>query len=85
MSLPVARGFARMGVRVLAIAPELFNTPMMEGLPEDVTASIAAAVPFPRRLGDPREYALLVQQVEENPYLNGTTIRLDGAVRLSPK
>lgn len=85
MSLPVAREFARMGVRVLAIAPGLFKTPMMEGLPEDVTASIAAAVPFPARLGDPGEYALLVQQAIENPYLNGTTIRIDGAVRLAPK
>jgi len=85
MSLPVAREFARAGIRVMAIAPGLFSTPMMEGLPDDITAAIAAAVPFPQRLGEPLEYALLVQQIVENPYLNGTNIRLDGAVRLAPK
>lgn len=85
MSLPVAREFAQFGVRVMAIAPGLFNTPMMEGLPEEITARIAAAVPFPSRLGDPHEYALMVEHIISNPYLNGTTIRLDGAVRLAPK
>ncbi len=85
MSLPVAREFARMGIRVVAIAPGLFNTPMMEGLPEEVTDKIATEVPFPQRLGKAEEYALLVQQIVENPYLNGTNIRLDGAVRLAPK
>ncbi len=85
MSLPVAREFSRMGIRVLAIAPGLFNTPMMEGLPEEVTAKIAAEVPFPQRLGEPPEYGQLVAQIVENPYLNGTNIRLDGAVRLAPK
>jgi NAD(P)-dependent dehydrogenase (short-subunit alcohol dehydrogenase family) len=85
MSLPVAREFARMGVRVMAIAPGLFNTPMMEGLPPEVATQIAAAVPFPQRLGEPEEFALMVQQIVENPYLNGTNIRLDGAVRLAPK
>lgn len=85
MTLPVAREFARMGIRVMAIAPGLFNTPMMEGLPEEVAASIAANVPFPQRLGEPDEFALMVQQIVENPYVNGTNFRLDGAVRLAPK
>lgn len=85
MTLPVAREFARAGIRVMAIAPGLFNTPMMEGLPDYVTAKIAEAVPFPQRLGDPLEYGLLVAQIVENPYLNGSNIRLDGAVRLAPK
>jgi len=85
MTLPVAREFARAGIRVMAIAPGLFNTPMMEGLPEEVTAKIAAEVPFPARLGNPHEFGLLVAQIVENPYLNGTNIRLDGAVRLAPK
>lgn len=85
MTLPIAREFARAGIRVMAIAPGLFNTPMMEGLPEDITAKIAAEVPFPQRLGEPQEFGLLVTQIVENPYLNGTNIRLDGAVRLAPK
>ncbi|WP_425099021.1 SDR family NAD(P)-dependent oxidoreductase [Tropicibacter sp. S64] len=82
MCLPVAREMAKMGVRVMAIAPGLFNTPMMEGLPEETTAGIVANVPFPQRLGDPAEYGLMVSQIVANPYLNGTTIRLDAAVRL---
>ena len=85
MSLPVAREFARMGIRVVSIAPGLFNTPMMEGLPEEVTQKIASEVPFPQRLGRPEEYGLMVEQIVENPYLNGTNIRLDGSVRLAPK
>jgi len=85
LTLPVAREFARTGIRVMAIAPGLFNTPMMEGLPEEVTAKIESEVPFPARLGDPKEYGLLVAQIVENPYLNGTNIRIDGAVRLAPK
>lgn len=85
MCLPIAREFARFGVRVMAIAPGLFQTPMMEGLPEEVSAKIAADIPFPQRLGNPEEYALLVEHIATNPYLNGTTIRLDGAVRLAPK
>jgi NAD(P)-dependent dehydrogenase (short-subunit alcohol dehydrogenase family) len=85
MCLPAAREFARFGVRVMAIAPGLFHTPMMEGLPEEVTAKITSDIQFPQRLGDPGEYALMVRQIIENPYLNGTTIRLDGAVRLPPK
>jgi NAD(P)-dependent dehydrogenase (short-subunit alcohol dehydrogenase family) len=85
MCLPAAREFARFGVRVMAIAPGLFHTPMMEGLPEEVTAKITSDIQFPQRLGDPGEYALMVRQIIENAYLNGTTIRLDGAVRLPPK
>ncbi len=85
MCLPAAREFARSGIRVMAIAPGLFHTPMMEGLPEEVTAQITANIPCPPRLGDPREYALLAEHIITNPYLNGTTIRLDGAVRLPPR
>ncbi|WP_136442558.1 SDR family NAD(P)-dependent oxidoreductase [Pacificoceanicola onchidii] len=82
MCLPVAREMAKTGVRVMAIAPGLFNTPMMEGLPEETTAGIVANIPFPHRLGDPAEYGQLVCDILGNPYLNGTTIRLDAAVRL---
>lgn len=85
MTLPVAREFAQSAIRVMAISPGLFSTPMMEGLPEEVTAKIAAEVPFPQRLGEPHEFALLVAQIVENQYLNGTNIRIDGAVRLAPK
>lgn len=85
MCLPAAREFARAGIRVVAIAPGLFHTPMMEGLPEEVTEKITANIPFPSRLGAPEEYALMAAQIVANPYLNGTTLRLDGAVRLPPK
>lgn len=85
MCLPAARELSQFGIRVMAIAPGLFNTPMMEGLPEDVTAQITANIPFPARLGSTDEYALTVEQIISNPYLNGTTIRLDGAVRLPIK
>lgn len=85
LCLPAAREFAQFGIRVMAIAPGLFRTPMMEGLPEEVAAQIAATIPFPSRLGEADEYALTVEQIVSNPYLNGTTIRLDGAVRLPPK
>lgn len=85
MTLPAAREFARSGIRVMAIAPGLFHTPMMEGLPEDVSKQIIANIPHPARLGDPAEYALLASQIVENPYLNGTIVRLDGAVRLPPR
>lgn len=85
MCLPAARELARMGVRVCAIAPGLMSTPMMEGLPEETVAGITANVPFPARLGRPEEYAMLVAQIAENPYLNGEVIRLDGATRLPPK
>lgn len=85
MTLPAAREFARSGIRVMAIAPGLFHTPMMEGLPEDVSKQIIANIPHPARLGDPSEYALLASQIVENPYLNGTIVRLDAAVRLPPR
>lgn len=85
MCLPAAREFAQLGIRVMSIAPGLFNTPMMEGLPDEVTAKITANIPFPARLGKPHEYALLAAQIVSNPFLNGTTIRLDGATRLPPR
>ncbi len=82
MCLPAARDLARDGVRVMAIAPGLFYTPMMEGLPDDVTEKITANIPFPARLGQPEEYAKMAAHIVANRYLNGTTIRIDGAVRL---
>ncbi|MFK8081921.1 MAG: SDR family NAD(P)-dependent oxidoreductase [Granulosicoccus sp.] len=85
MCLPAAREFARAGIRVMNIAPGLFHTPMMEGLPEETTAEITANIPFPARLGNPDEYAMLVEHIVGNRFLNGTTIRLDGAVRLPPR
>uniref|UniRef100_UPI00356B2BA7 SDR family NAD(P)-dependent oxidoreductase n=2 Tax=Immundisolibacter sp. TaxID=1934948 RepID=UPI00356B2BA7 len=85
MTLPLAREFARHGIRVMSIAPGLFLTPMLESLPESVQQSLGASVPFPPRLGDPAEYAALVQTIVENVLLNGETIRLDGAIRLAPK
>lgn len=85
MCLPAAREFAQTGIRVMAIAPGLFQTPMMEGLPEEIAAKITANIPFPARLGEAHEFALLAEQIVVNPFLNGTTIRLDGAVRLPPR
>ncbi|MFT6650141.1 SDR family NAD(P)-dependent oxidoreductase [Pseudophaeobacter arcticus] len=85
MCLPAAREFAQSGIRVMAIAPGLFQTPMMEGLPPEIAEKITANIPFPARLGAPEEFALLAQQIISNPFLNGTTIRLDGAVRLPPR
>ncbi|GAB4356215.1 MAG: SDR family oxidoreductase [Immundisolibacter sp.] len=85
MTLPLAREFARHGIRVVSIAPGLFRTPMLESLPESVQQSLGASVPFPPRLGEPAEYATLVEAIVENVLLNGETIRLDGAVRLAPK
>ena len=85
MCLPAARELARSGIRVMAIAPGLFSTPMMEGLPQETIDGITASIPFPARLGDPAEFGQMVAQVIANPYLNGTTIRLDGAVRLPPR
>lgn len=85
LTLPVAREFARSGIRVMAIAPGLFETAMTETLPDDVRAAISSNIPFPPRLGHAEEYALLVDQIISNPFLNGTTIRLDGAVRLPPR
>ncbi len=85
LTLPVARELARHGIRVMTIAPGLFDTPMLAGLPEKARQSLGEQVPFPSRLGDPDEYALLVQQIVENPMLNGEIIRLDGALRMGPR
>lgn len=85
MCLPLARELAGQGVRVCAIAPGLFATPMMEALPDETVAQITANVQFPKRLGDPREFGLMAAQIVENPYLNGEVIRLDGATRLPPR
>jgi len=85
LCLPAAREFARSGIRVMTIAPGLFETGMTETLPDDVRETITANIPFPSRLGDAHEYALLVEQIATNPFLNGTTIRLDGAIRLPPR
>ncbi len=85
MTLPIARDLARTGIRVVTIAPGLFDTPLLAGLPEDVKKVLGAQVPFPSRLGDPAEYAALVRHVIENEMLNGEVIRLDGALRMPPK
>lgn len=85
MTLPIAREFTRIGVRVMAIAPGIFYTPMVDGMPEEVQQSLAASIPFPSRLGKPEEFADLAAHIIENGYFNGETIRLDGAVRLQPK
>ena len=85
LTLPAARELARHGIRVVTIAPGIFATPMMAGLPAEVQDSLGASVPFPSRLGDPAEYAALVRHVFENPMLNGEVIRLDGAIRMAPK
>ena len=85
MCLPAAREFAKPGIRVMVVAPGLFHTPMMESLPEETVAEITAAIPFPHRLGIPREFAMLVGDIVQNPYLNGTVIRIDGSVRLPPR
>lgn len=85
MTLPLARELARFGIRVMTIAPGIFKTPMMDVLPEEVQDSLGAAVPFPSRLGEPAEYAQLVQQIIENCMLNGEVIRLDGAIRMAAK
>ena len=85
MTLPIARDLADKGVRVVTIAPGLFLTPLFESLPQEAIDSLSASVPFPRRLGDPGEYAALVRHIVENPMLNGETIRLDGAIRMAPR
>lgn len=85
MCLPAAREFAQLGIRVMTIAPGLFNTPMMESLPAETTDAIVKNIPFPHRLGQPTEFAMLAADIAQNPYLNGTVIRLDGAVRLPPR
>lgn len=85
LTLPAARELARHGVRVCTIAPGVIETPLMRGLSEAAQESLAAQVPFPPRLGDPDEFAALVQHIVENDYLNGETIRLDGAIRMTPR
>jgi len=85
MTLPLARELARHGIRVVTIAPGIFNTPLFAGLPAEAIASLGEQVPFPRRLGQPGEYAALVQHIIENNMLNGSTIRLDGAIRMAAK
>jgi NAD(P)-dependent dehydrogenase (short-subunit alcohol dehydrogenase family) len=85
MTLPIARELARFGIRVMAIAPGIFETPMVAGLSAEVQESLGKMVPFPPRLGKPAEFASLVRQIIENPMLNGEVIRLDGAIRMAPK
>lgn len=85
LTLPAAREFARFGIRVLAIAPGLFYTPLLSNLPEEVQESLGKSIPFPARLGKADEYATLVLQMLDNPYLNGEVIRLDGALRMQPR
>jgi len=85
MTLPIARELAASLVRVVSIAPGIFETPMMAGFTDEVRDSLGAQVPHPARLGRPTEYAALVRHIVENPYLNGETIRLDGAIRMAPR
>lgn len=85
LTMPAAREFARFGIRVLAIAPGLFGTPMLLGMPQNVQDSLAASVPFPTRFGTPAEYAKLALHIIDNVMLNGEVIRLDGAIRMQPK
>lgn len=85
MTLPMARELARFGIRVMTVAPGVFWTPMVDGMPENVRTSLEATIPFPARLGQPEEFADLVAYILGNTYLNGETIRLDGATRLAPK
>ena len=85
MTLPMARELARFGIRVNTIAPGIFWTPMVDGMPDDVQQSLSASIPFPSRLGRPEEFADLVAYIAGNRYINGETIRLDGAVRLAPR
>ncbi|MBS4192985.1 3-hydroxyacyl-CoA dehydrogenase [Bacillus sp. FJAT-49705] len=85
MTLPLARELAMYGIRVMTIAPGLFHTPMFDSLPEEARISLGKMTPFPQRLGNPEEYAILVESIIQNPMLNGETIRLDGAIRMQPK
>lgn len=85
MTLPIARDLSKLGVRICTIAPGLFGTPMMKGLPEDVQEALGASVPFPSRLGEPDEYAQLVEHICVNAMMNGEVIRLDGALRMGPR
>ena len=85
MTLPVARELARFGIRVVSVAPGVFATPMMEAAPESVRESLAVQIPFPPRLGRPAEFAAMARHIVENPMLNGSVIRLDGACRMGLK
>ena len=85
LTMPAAREFAQFGVRVMAIAPGIFGTPMLRALPQDAQDSLGASVPFPKRLGSPSEFAALVMHCIRNSYLNGEVIRLDGALRMAPR
>lgn len=85
MTLPMARDLSKSGIRVMAIAPGIFRTPMLAGLPEEVQESLGAQVPFPSRLGNPAEYAAMARHIVENSMLNGEVIRLDGAIRMAPR
>ena len=85
LTLPIARELARSGIRVVTIAPGIFETPMMAAFPQEVQDALAKSVPFPQRLGRPAEFAALVRHIVENPMLNGETIRLDGALRMPPR
>jgi NAD(P)-dependent dehydrogenase (short-subunit alcohol dehydrogenase family) len=85
MTLPIARELARYGIRVCTIAPGIMETPMLHGLPQAAQDSLGQQVPYPARLGRPDEYAALVMAIVGNGYLNGETIRLDGAIRMAPK
>ena len=85
MTLPIAREFAKLGIRVMTIAPGIFDTPMLQGMSDEIRASLGAQIPFPSRLGRPDEYAALVKTIFENEVLNGEVIRLDGAIRMGAK
>jgi len=85
MTLPIARDLSKVGIRCMTIAPGIFGTPMIFGMPQEVQDSLAASIPFPARLGRPEDYAKLVQSIITNDMLNGETIRLDGAIRMPPK
>ena len=85
MALPIARELAKLGIRVMTIAPGIFDTPMLQGMSEEIRASLGAQVPFPSRLGQPEEYARLAAFIVENPMLNAEVIRLDGAIRMTAK
>ena len=85
MTLPIARELAQFGIRVLTIAPGLFLTPLLGGLPQEAQDSLSAAIPFPRRLGQPEEFASLAAHMIDNAYLNGEVVRLDGSLRMAPK
>jgi NAD(P)-dependent dehydrogenase (short-subunit alcohol dehydrogenase family) len=85
LTLPIARELARSGIRVVTIAPGIFETPMMAAFPQEVQDALAKSVPFPPRLGRPAEFASLVRHIVENTMLNGETIRLDGALRMAPR